>query len=103
MRWELLLETPAQFVLPGHLLCDLPRASAHVLEPFICSAFEAGNVAGQTVVMLGAMLWQRWVETSHVSIREDSLRVAVEPGLEGDSHPGDKGIGEHSTCAKTWG
>ena len=64
-----------------------------MLEPFLCFAFEAGNVAGQrqTLVMLEVRLWQRWVETSHVAIREDSPKVAVEPGLEGDIHLGDRG------------
>lgn len=83
--WELLWGTPAQSVLSGHLH-DLPRAGTHALEPFLCSASEAGNVAGQkcTPVMLQVRSWQRQVWTSHVGIRENSLKVAVELGLEGD-------------------
>lgn len=85
VEWELLLGTPAQSVLSGYLH-DLPRACTHVLEPFFCSASEPGNVARQkcTLVMLQVRSWQRQVQTSHVGIRENSLKVAVELGLEGD-------------------
>ena len=43
-------------------------------------------MAGQkcTPVMLQVRSWQRQVWTSHVGIRENSLKVSVELGLEGD-------------------
>lgn len=84
-----MLGTPAWSVLPG-LLCSWPRASTCALEPPLCSALEAGNVARQRQDRGDPYSRLEQVRTSHVDIREGPLKI-VESGVEETA--GNRGIG----------